>query len=98
MKFVKSEIHTVKEIGSILKKFRKEQGITQIQLSQIANVGNRFIIELEQGKPTIQIDKALYVLNRIGIKVSLEYFILEDNCEVKDDQRNLNQNTKINQE
>lgn len=78
MKFVRTEIKSVKDIGIILKQFRKSQNITQIRLAQIANVGNRFIIELEQGKSTIQMDKALHVLNKIGIKASLEYISFED--------------------
>ena len=77
MKLIKTEISSVKDIGKILKKYRKSQNITQIQLSQIANVGNRFIIELEKGKPTIQLDKALHVLNKVGIKINLEYILVE---------------------
>lgn len=75
MNFLKTEVKSVKDIGNILKIYRKSQSITQIQLSQIANVGNRFIIDLEKGKPTIQIDKALHVLNKIGIKTNLEYVL-----------------------
>lgn len=77
MKLIKKEINSVRDIGEALKQYRKNQNITQIQLSQIANVGNRIIIELEKGKPTIQMSKALHILNKVGIKVNLEYFLID---------------------
>ena len=42
-------------------------GVTQKALAFTSGTGLRFIIELEQGKPTCQIGKVLTVINTLGI-------------------------------
>jgi len=64
-------IKSSKDIAEIVKEARKSQGLTQIKLAKLCNVGTRFIIDLENGKPTCQIDKILVVLNGLGIKVNM---------------------------
>ncbi len=44
-------------LQEFVKKMRKDTGLTQIELSEKAGVGLRFIRELEQGKPTLRMDK-----------------------------------------
>lgn len=43
--------------------------LSQAELAGICNVGNRFLVELEAGKPTIQFDKALHVAANVGLKL-----------------------------
>ena len=50
---------------------RKAQGLRQDELAAAANVGVRFLIELEAGKETAQIGKTMAVLAALGIDVSL---------------------------
>jgi y4mF family transcriptional regulator len=45
---------------------RKAAGLTQAQLAKRAGVGLRFIRELEQGKPTVRLDKVNRVLELLG--------------------------------
>ena len=47
-----------KTFGAAVRFYRKRQGASQIQLAAIANTGVRFIGDLENGKPTVQLDKA----------------------------------------
>lgn len=61
----------MKELGAFVAKERKRQGITQLELSQAADVGRRFIVELESGKETIHAGKLLKVLATLGIDISL---------------------------
>ena len=63
--------YTAQQIGEIVKKTRKSMGVTQKRLALTSGTGLRFIIELEQGKPTCQIGKALTVLHTLGIKMEL---------------------------
>ena len=63
---------TIKEIGEILKKSRKEQGMTQPQLAMACGTGVRFIVDLESGKDTCQIGKALNVIQMLGLKVRVD--------------------------
>jgi HTH-type transcriptional regulator / antitoxin HipB len=62
--------HTPKQIGELVKSVRKQMGATQKDLALTSGTGLRFIIELEQGKPTCQIGKVLTVLNTLGISTA----------------------------
>ncbi len=63
--------HTSKTIGELVKSARKVMGVTQKDLALTSGTGLRFIIELEQGKPTCQLGKVLTVLHTLGIKIEL---------------------------
>lgn len=62
-------IKTAKDLGILIRQRRKEMGLSQADLAGICNVGNRFLVELEAGKPTIQFDKALYVAANVGLEL-----------------------------
>lgn len=62
---------TVEEIGMKVREARKRQGLTQPELAMVAGTGLRFIVDLEAGKPTCQIGKALQVLSALGVRLSL---------------------------
>ena len=62
---------TVTEIGVRIRAERKRQGVTQLELSQAADVGRRFVVELENGKETVQVGKMLKVLDILGIDFQL---------------------------
>ena len=53
-------------LSDFVKQKRKSTGLTQEDLSLKAGVGLRFIRELEQGKPTLRIDKVNQVLSLFG--------------------------------
>lgn len=59
------------DIGTAIRAARKAQGLRQDELAAAANVGVRFLIELEAGKETAQLGKTLAVLAALGIDVSL---------------------------
>ena len=63
--------YTPEQIGQLVKKARKTLGVTQKDLALASGTGLRFIIELEQGKATCQIGKALTVLHTLGIMMQL---------------------------
>lgn len=60
---------SMKELGALVAKVRRTQGISQLELSQAADVGRRFVVELEAGKETIQAGKMLKVMSVLGIRV-----------------------------
>ena len=53
-------------LAKYVKEKRKEFGLTQLDLSQKAGVGLRFVRELEQGKETLRLDKVNQVLKLFG--------------------------------
>lgn len=62
-------LETALDIGKIIKTTRKQQGLTQEELAAAAGLGSRFIRELEKGKASCQLGKALLTLQLLGIKL-----------------------------
>lgn len=48
---------------------RKRQGLTQTDLTGLAGLGTRFLVDLEKGKETIQMQRVLDVLNQLGLEI-----------------------------
>ncbi len=61
----------MKTVGALVARVRKAQGVSQLELSQAADVGRRFVVELERGKETLQAGKVLKVVSVLGIAVEL---------------------------
>ncbi|MEI7597835.1 MAG: helix-turn-helix transcriptional regulator [Aestuariivirga sp.] len=62
---------TTAEIGDIVRSTRKAAGLRQDELAGAAGVGLRFIVDLEAGKPTAQMGKALQVLTALGCSLEI---------------------------
>jgi HTH-type transcriptional regulator / antitoxin HipB len=63
--------YTIAQIGKLIRDTRKSMGVTQKDLALTSGTGIRFIIDLENGKETCEIGKALSILNTLGIKITL---------------------------
>ena len=59
-------------LAAAVRRQRKQLGLTQRQLSDLAGTGPVFIYELESGKPTLRLDKLLDVLHVLGLQLTLE--------------------------
>lgn len=63
--------YTTQQIGSMIRQARKALGVTQKELALTSGTGLRFVIELEKGKETCEIGKALTVIQTLGIQLTL---------------------------
>jgi HTH-type transcriptional regulator / antitoxin HipB len=63
--------YSSQDIGRIVRETRKKLGVTQKALALTSGTGLRFVIELEKGKPTCEIGKALTVVQTLGIRIAL---------------------------
>ena len=63
--------YTSQQIGRMIRDTRKKLGVTQKNLALTSGTGLRFVIELEKGKETCEIGKALRVLQTLGIRLTL---------------------------
>ena len=48
---------------------RKDLGLTQVELADLAGCSPRFVRALEGGKTTVQLDKLLAVLDVLGLEL-----------------------------
>ena len=53
-------------LSKYVKAMRKQHRLTQVELSEKSGVGLRFVRELEQGKPTLRLDKDKQIKNQYG--------------------------------
>ena len=72
---MKAFINT-KQLGQIIRATRKAQGLTQEQLAAMCGTGVRFIRELEHGKESCQIGKAMMVVKMLGLEILIDGGIL----------------------
>lgn len=59
----------VADFGALIRKTRKEQGLTQTDLADWCGVGINFVSDVERGKPTVEMGRALRLAEMLGIDV-----------------------------
>lgn len=57
------------ELGVVIREQRKRLALKQLDLAGLGNTGNRFIVDLENGKPTVQLQKVLDLMDLLGLEV-----------------------------
>ncbi len=69
------------DFGDLIKKTRKASQITQVDLAAACGTGVRFIRDLEKGKTSCEIEKALLVATMLGIQLEASLPLALDNIE-----------------
>lgn len=64
-------IHAPTDLGAAVRAARKRAGLTLAETAGLTAVGVRFLSELENGKPTVRLDKVLHVLAALGLQLHL---------------------------
>ena len=59
------------DLGKVIREERRAQGLTQEQLAGLTGVGVRFVRELEAGKDSCQLGRALQVAAALGLSLSV---------------------------
>ena len=65
-------VESTKSFGQAIKSARRQQRMTQRDLALISGTGERFIVDLEAGKATSQLGRALAVAAAVGLIVSID--------------------------
>ena len=73
MKGNSMKIKSATDFGLMIKKRRKDMGYTQAYLAEFTGLSASFISNLENGKETAEIGKALFLCNLLGINLEMEY-------------------------
>ena len=59
------------EFGRAIRNKRKKLGYTQAQLSEYTGFSTSFISDLENGKETAELGKALFLLQLLGLDLAI---------------------------
>ena len=63
---------TAADIGAAIRKKRKDDGLTLVDAAALCGVGYRFMSNLENGKKSAQMGKALQVIKALGLDIYIE--------------------------
>lgn len=66
----KDMIDNATQFGAAVASARKALGLTQRELALAISSGERFIVDLEAGKPTAQLGKALAAAKAVGLRLT----------------------------
>jgi len=64
-------IRNAQEFGAAVAQAHKSLGLTQRELALALNSGERFIVDLEAGKATAQLGKALAATKAVGLRLGM---------------------------
>jgi len=62
---------TSNQIGKGITFLRKQAGLTQKQLADLAGVGKTVVFDIEKGKETVQLNSLLKIFSALNIKIKL---------------------------
>jgi len=60
-------IRSAADFGALVRERRKKLEWTQAQLAERCGTGERFIVDLESGKPSCHLEKSLIAARTVGI-------------------------------
>lgn len=62
-------IRTSAELGVVIRDQRRRLALKQLDVAGLGNTGNRFVVDVEGGKPTVQLQKVLDLMDLLGLEV-----------------------------
>lgn len=65
-------VYSTEDLGLLIRSERKAQGYTQTELAELANTSLSFLSNLENGKDSSEIGKALRIVATLGIDLVAE--------------------------
>lgn len=66
------KIRAAEDLGRIIRKRRKEDGLTLHDAAAVCGVSHVFLSALENGKESVRLDKVLKVTSCLGIEITAE--------------------------
>jgi y4mF family transcriptional regulator len=55
-----------------LRQRRRTLALTQADVARMGQTGQRFVVDLERGKPTVQLQKVLTLLDLLGLELVIQ--------------------------
>ena len=65
-------------LGQVLQQSRMQQGLSQRELAKLLGINQKWIWEMEQGKPGLLMDRLFAILEKTGVTILAE-FDVKDN-------------------
>ena len=75
---IKTEIKDSYSLGQIIQQSRLQQGLSQRDLASILDISQKWVWEMEQGKPGILMERLFKMLYTTGITLYAEFEVMGD--------------------
>jgi transcriptional regulator with XRE-family HTH domain len=69
---MKRTIHSVADLGIVLRAVRKSSGVRLDDFAAMARVSKQFATDVERGKPTVQMGRVLLLLQELGVTLQVD--------------------------
>jgi y4mF family transcriptional regulator len=69
---MKHTIQSTEELGLVIRAVRKSTQVRQDDLAAVVGVSRQFTVDVEKGKPTVQLARVLRLLKELGIELSVD--------------------------
>ena len=69
---MKHTIQSTEELGLVIRAVRKSTQVRQDDLAAMVGVSRQFTVDVEKGKPTVQLARVLRLLKELGIELSVD--------------------------
>jgi transcriptional regulator with XRE-family HTH domain len=63
----------LQDVAAVVKAAREDAGLSQSELAERLAFSRDYMVDLEAGKPTVQLTRLFRVLHELGITVTLSY-------------------------
>jgi len=70
---VKTKVRDAYALGQVIQQSRMQQGFSQRDLAEALGISQRWVWEMEQGKPGILMDRLFLMLAETGVTLSAEF-------------------------
>ena len=64
-------IRTRRELGQLMKEFRRGRGLTQAKLAEMVGVNRRWVVQVEQAKTSADLRTLLRALRALGAELQV---------------------------
>ena len=65
-------------LGQVLQQSRMQQGLSQRELASLLGINQKWVWEMEQGKPGLLMDRLFAILEKTGVTMHAEFEVKDD--------------------
>ena len=70
---ITTKIETPFTLGMVIQQSRLQQGITQREFAKMLGISQKWVWQMEQGKPGILMDRLFLILDKAGVSLFTEF-------------------------
>ena len=64
-------------LGHVIQQSRLQQGFSQRELAKMLGIGQKWVWEMEQGKPGVLMERLFQIMGKVGVTLTAEFEVKE---------------------